>query len=122
MAGAWQLAAGKTLRLAERLTYPGNVDEYAPARSNYWPGGKDEILGTLANGTKVKVRMLSMRACTEKDAKNKMCRGHLKRWFDQPDEVRQFAGKCAEVYRCERCHTIYLPNVEERPRTQTLAW
>ena len=98
------------------------MNGYQPERSSYWPGGPDEILTTLPDGTKVKRRMLRMRACTEKDAKGKMCRGHIKRWFDLTEEARQFAGKNAEVYRCERCHTMYLPNVEERSRTQTLAW
>jgi hypothetical protein len=90
--------------------------------SNYWPGGSEEVLTTLKDGTKVKVRLLRMRACTEKDAKGKMCRGHIKRWFDIPDEVRSIYGSDLEAYRCERCHTIYLPNREEVPRTQTLAW
>jgi hypothetical protein len=90
--------------------------------SNYWPGGKDEVLATLATGIKVKRRMLRMRACTEKDAKGKMCRGHLKRWFDVSDEVKSLYGADVEAYRCERCHTVYLPNPQEAPRTQTLAW
>jgi len=89
---------------------------------NYWPGGPDEVVATLSNGVKVKRRMLRMRACTEKDAKGKMCRGHIKRWFTPTDELRQLYGKDAEIYRCERCRTIYLPNSEEAPRTQTMAW
>ena len=90
--------------------------------TNYWPGGTDEVLTTLPSGVKVKRRMLRMRACTEKDAKGKICRGHLKRWFDLTPELQKAFGKNVEVYRCERCHTIYLPNPEEPPRTQTLAW
>jgi hypothetical protein len=89
---------------------------------NYWPGGPDETVATLSDGTKVKTRMLRMRACTEKDAKNKMCRGHLKRFFDLNEEVTRLYGKRAEIYRCERCHTLYLPNPAEQPRTQTLSW
>ena len=89
---------------------------------DYWPGGADETVATLSNGVKVKRRMLRMRACTEKDAKGKICRGHLKRWFDLTDELKKMLGNNAEVYRCERCHTVYLPNAEEQPRTQTLAW
>lgn len=94
----------------------------ADPRVNYRPGGADEVLTTLADGTKVKRRMLRMRACTEKDAKGKMCRGHLKRWFDASADFAQAYGKETEVYRCERCHTIYLPNPAEAPRTQTVAW
>ena len=59
---------------------------------------------------------------TEKDAKGKMCRGHIKRWFVLSDEVRSKYGDKAEIYRCERCKTVYLPNPGELPRTQTLAW
>ena len=92
-------------------------------RTNYWPGGDDQLITTLPNGIKVKRRMLRMRACTEKDAKGKMCRGHIKRWFDAPPEVLNLAGNIGgEIYRCERCKTIYLPNPAEAPRTQTLAW
>jgi hypothetical protein len=90
--------------------------------SNYWPGGSDEVLTTLSNGAKVKRRMLRMRACTEKDAKGKICRGHIKRWFDVTTEVKSIYGDDVEAYRCERCHTIYLANGAETPRTQTLAW
>ncbi len=94
----------------------------ADPQHNYWPGGEDVLLGTLSDGVKVKRRMLRMRACTEKDAKGKMCRGHLKRWFAAPAELRDQFPQTDEVYRCERCHTIYLPNSGEAPRTQTMAW
>lgn len=91
-------------------------------RSNYWPGGADEVVSTLSNGTKVKRRMLRMRACTEKDAKGKICRGHIKRWFGATAELKALFGPAVETYRCERCNTIYLPNPEEAPRTRTLSW
>lgn len=94
----------------------------ADPRTNYWPGGDDRVIAVLSNGVKVKRRMLRMRACTEKDAKGKMCRGHIKRWFDATAEVTKLADASGEVYRCERCKTIYLPNPAEAPRTQTLAW
>lgn len=91
-------------------------------KRNYWPGGPDEHLGVLADGTKIKRRMLRMRACTERDAKGKLCRGHLKRYFGFPEEIHQRFGKIDEVYRCERCKSIYLPNPAEVPRTQTVEW
>ena len=81
-----------------------------------------ELVGTLSDGTKVKRRAPRMRACSEKDAKGKLCAGHLKRWFFFGDEVRQKYGKDAEVYRCEHCKTLYLPNPEEAPRTGTLSY
>jgi len=61
-----------------------------------------------------------MRACDEKDEKGEICSGHLKRWFHHSSQMQQRFGD--EIYRCERCHTIYLPNSQEIPRTGTLAW
>lgn len=88
---------------------------------------KREILqavdvGSLSDGTKVKRRAPRMRACNEKDEKGKLCAGHLKRWFFFGDELKRQFGQDAEIYRCEKCHTVYLPNPEEPPRTGTLAW
>lgn len=80
------------------------------------------VVHTLSNGTKVKVRIARMRACDERDPKNKICAGHLKRWFDFNAEVAEKYGANAEIYRCEHCRTIYLPNPEEKPRTGTLAY
>jgi len=79
-------------------------------------------VGTLADGTKVKERAPRMRACNEKDAKGKLCAGHLKRWYFFGEELKRQYGEDAEIYRCEKCRTIYLPNSEEVPRTGTLAW
>ena len=36
---------------------------------------------------KIKVRKPKQRSCDEKDAKGKLCAGHLKRWYDYPKEV-----------------------------------
>ena len=81
-----------------------------------------ELLTTLSDGTKVKRRIPRMRACNERDAKDKLCAGHLKRWFFFGEEVGRKFGAEAEIYRCEHCHTLYLPNPEEQPRTRTLAF
>jgi hypothetical protein len=78
--------------------------------------------GTLSDGTKVKQRAPRMRACNEKDAKGKLCAGHLKRWYFFGEEVKQRFGATAEIYRCENCKTLYLPNPEEKPRSGTLAF
>jgi hypothetical protein len=80
------------------------------------------VVDTLSDGTKIKVRIPRMRACDEKDAKGKICAGHLKRWYFFGDEVAQKLGKDAEIYRCEHCRTLYLPNPEEQPRSGTLAY
>lgn len=79
-------------------------------------------IGTLADGTKIRQRAPRMRACNEKDAKGKMCAGHLKRWYFFGEEIKSRYGAQAEIYRCERCKTIYLPNPEEDPRSGTLSY
>lgn len=80
------------------------------------------LVTTLSDGTKVKRRLLRMRACNEKGAKGKLCFGHLKRWYFFGEEVAARFGPDAEIYRCERCKTIYLPNEQEEPRSGTLRW
>jgi hypothetical protein len=69
---------------------------------------------------KVKRKLHLQRSCNEKDEKGKLCAGHLKRWFYAADvveqecgDVEQAWGKNAEVYRCEYCKTLYLPNPED---------
>ena len=79
-------------------------------------------VATLSGGVKVKQRLLRQRACNEKDEKGKLCAGHLKRWYFFGEEVKQQFGENAEIYRCEHCKTLYLPNPAEEPRTGTLAY
>lgn len=79
------------------------------------------LVYTLADGTKVKRRVLRMRACNEKDAKNKLCAGHLKRWYRFGPELARRFGAEAEIYRCEKCRTIYLPHPDD-PRTGSLSY
>jgi hypothetical protein len=86
------------------------------------PAPTTELVATLSDGAKVKRRFPRMRACNEKDAKGKLCAGHLKRWFFFGDEIRRQFGADAEIYRCERCKTLYLPAAGEEPRTGTLCW
>ncbi len=81
-----------------------------------------ELIATLSGGQKVKRRTLRMRACNEKNEKGQLCCGHLKRWHGFGDEVKETFGADAEVYRCERCRTLYLPNPEEPQRTRTLSF
>ena len=76
---------------------------------------------------KVKLKKQGQRACNEKDDKNKLCGGHLKRWYYMADvieqdcgDVEQAYGEHAEVYRCEHCKTIYLPHPED-PSGQNVA-
>lgn len=69
---------------------------------------------------KVKTKKVGQRSCNEKDAKNKLCGGHLKRWYYTDDvlekacgDVEKAWGRDAEVYRCEHCRTLYLPHPED---------
>jgi len=71
---------------------------------------------------KIKTRKLRQRACDEKDAKGKVCCGHLKRWYDYPKEVEAIIGKGAEIYRCEKCHTLFQPNPAELPRSYVMRY
>jgi hypothetical protein len=95
-----------------------NPNDTAPAQ----PVPAAELVATLSDGTKVKRRIPRMRACDEKDGKGKLCAGHLKRWDFFGDEVKQKFGADAEIYRCEHCKTLYLPNPGEKPRSRTLAY
>ncbi len=93
--------------------------KYAPSEK---PVPVTELVATLADGAKVKRRFPRMRACNEKDEKGKLCAGHLKRWYFYGGEIKEKFGPQAEIYRCERCKTLYLPSPEEEPRTGTLSY
>ena len=79
---------------------------------------------------KIKTRKPRQRACDEKDAKGKLCAGHMKRYYNFSKEVealaRQQAGlgprESLELYRCHRCGTLYLPLKEESPRSLVLRY
>jgi hypothetical protein len=86
------------------------------------PEPDPNLVHTLSDGTKVKERIPRQRACNEKNPKGKICAGHLKRWYFFGDEVKREYGEDAEIYRCENCRTLYLPNPGEEPRTGTLSW
>jgi hypothetical protein len=63
---------------------------------------------------RIKVKKAGQRACDEKDAKGKLCVGHLKRWDRPTEEVVREVGKDVQVFRCERCHTLYRPAPDDR--------
>lgn len=86
----------------------------------------------------VKIKRPRQRACDQPDesvnlpAKNKFCCGHLKRWYEFSAEVEELVRRTAqargwqlaadrrpELYRCEICKTIYLPDPAEMPRSYT---
>jgi hypothetical protein len=69
---------------------------------------------------KVKIKKIGQRACNERDDKGKLCGGHLKRWFYTTDVIERECGciekawgEKAEVYRCECCQVLYLPNPDD---------
>ena len=75
----------------------------------------------------VKMKKPLQRSCNVKDEKGKICGGHLKRWFYATDIVEQECGDAIEawgpkreVYRCEHCKTLYLPNPAD-PRSPSVA-
>lgn len=72
---------------------------------------------------KVRIKKLNQRSCNLKDEKSKICGGHLKRWFYTADSIEQVCGDVEkawgadrEVYRCEYCRTLYLPNPDEHKK------
>lgn len=86
-----------------------------------------QLVTVLASGVKVKWRLPRMRACNEPKDPNKpddgkICAGHLKRHVSKEAELISRYGAKAELYRCERCKTIYLPNAEETPRSGMLSY
>ena len=71
---------------------------------------------------KLKTCKPRQRACDEKDAKGKLCAGHLKRWYDYPKDVEALIGPKAEIYRCEFCKTLYRPDPAQQPHSYTLRY
>ena len=94
---------------------PAAVEESAPEPKNF--------VARLTDGTVVKRRMVRQRACDEPTGKKgKICAGHLKRWYGYGEELVARFGRDPEIYRCERCQILYLPNEGEIARTGTLAF
>ncbi len=77
------------------------------------------VAGPEQTAPKIKTRKPRQRACDEKDAKGKLCCGHLKRWYDYPSEIEAILGPKAEVYRCEFCKTLYKPDPGQLPHSYT---
>ncbi len=71
---------------------------------------------------KIKVRKHKQRSCNEKDAKGKLCAGHLKRWYDYPKEIAAIVGPEEEIYRCEFCKTLYRPDPQQLSNSFTLRY
>jgi hypothetical protein len=86
------------------------------------PSATASVPEEKSGAPKVKTRKPKQRACDEKDAKGKLCAGHLKRWFEYPEDVEKVVGKHAEVYRCEFCKTVYRPDPRQLPNSYTVRY
>jgi hypothetical protein len=94
----------------------------APPAAAAPPAPGPAAVETAPPEQKIKVRKPRQRSCDEKDAKGKLCAGHLKRWYDYPKEVQAKIGKDAEIYRCEFCKTLYKPDPKQMPHSFTLRY
>jgi hypothetical protein len=109
-------------------TVPEVTPSAAPANPTATPVAATTAAATPAAAApaenappKVKVRAPRQRACDEKDAKGKLCCGHLKRYYDYPEEIAALVGgPHVELYRCEFCKTLYKPNMAEMSQSYTL--
>lgn len=63
---------------------------------------------------KVKEKKPGQRVCDEKNAKGKLCLGHLKRWYTAPSEITKQVGTDGEIYRCDKCQVLYRPSAQDR--------
>jgi hypothetical protein len=100
-----------------------NVPAQASPAQQAPPANAAAVAETTAPASpKIKPKKATQRACDEKDAKGKLCCGHLKRWYDYPKEIADLVGKKAEVYRCEFCQTLYRPDLSQPPHSYTLRY
>ena len=94
----------------------------AGAQSTAALAAAPEATAAVPAPPKVKVRKHKQRSCDERDAKGKLCAGHLKRWYDYPKEIEALVGSKAEIYRCEFCKTLYRPDPAQLPNSFTLRY
>jgi hypothetical protein len=106
------------------------VEETAPQSAKPAPPPQPSIAAavepraaeTEPTEIKIMVRKPKQRSCDQKNAKGKLCAGHLKRWYDYPKEVEAKIGKGAEIYRCEFCKTLYKPDPKQMLHSFTLRY
>lgn len=99
--------------------------EAATAQAEEEQAPDTQLVATLTDGTNVRRRKPRQRACNLPGKNNNICRGHLKRWYpfgSFGEEIERQFGPNPELYRCERCQTLYLPSPDETPRTGTLSY
>jgi hypothetical protein len=103
-------------------TAPQGTAPTAPPPAPPASAAAPAVAETAPQEIKIKVCKPKQRACDEKDAKGKLCAGHLKRWYDYPKDVQDKIGKEAEIYRCEFCKTLYKPDPKQMPHSFTLRY
>ena len=103
-------------------TVPQNTAPAAPPPAPPATAAAPPAAEPAPHEIKIKVRKPKQRSCDEKDAKGKLCAGHLKRWYDYPKEVQDKIGKETEIYRCEFCKTLYKPDPKQLPHSYTLRY
>jgi len=103
-------------------TAPQGSTPAAPPQTPPAAAAAPPVEDTAPKEVKIKVRKPKQRSCDEKDAKGKLCAGHLKRWYDYPKELEGKIGKDAEIYRCEFCKTLYKPDPKQMPHSYTLRY
>ncbi len=74
-------------------TVPQGTPPAAPPPAAAKPPAAAPVAESAPPEQKIKVRKPRQRSCDEKDAKGKLCAGHLKRWYDYPKEVEAKIGK-----------------------------
>ena len=103
-------------------TAPQDTKPAAPPQAPRAAAVAAPMAPTEPKEVKLKVRKPKQRSCDEKDAKGKLCAGHLKRWYDYPNDVEARIGKEAEIYRCEFCKTLYRPDPKQMLHSFTLRY
>jgi hypothetical protein len=86
------------------------------------PAAAATAVAAPAEPPKIKTRKHKQRSCDEKNAKGKLCGGHLKRWYTFPKQIEALIGPEAEIYRCEFCQTLYRPDPGQLPNSYTLRY
>ena len=103
-------------------TAPQSTKPVAPAQAPSGAAIAAPVAEAAPKEIKIKVRKPKQRSCDEKDAKGKLCAGHLKRWYEYPKEVEAKIGKEAEIYRCEFCKTLYKPDPKQMLHSFTVRY
>ena len=98
------------------------ADTPAPAPAAAAATTSAEAPAAAEEKIKIKIRKHKQRSCDERDAKGKLCAGHLKHWYDYPKDIAALVGPKSEIYRCEFCKTLYRPDPGQLPNSFTVRY